>query len=382
MNSYQGFWSYVHKDDEAEQWRISRLARDVVAQYEMLTGETIELFLDKDALEWGDNWRAKIDDSLASVAFFIPVMTPRYFMSAECRNELRFFVRRADQLGIKELVLPLYYVDVPSFSDEVGKDDLINLVREFQWEDWRELRYEEFASKSYRRGVSKLAGRLVAANKHAEEANVAEAALQMEDVAQDEVDNAPGLIDRLADAEEALPNWTITIEDISKEITTIGELMQATTSEINKNSGKADKGFAFRLGISRRLAKQLGDPTERISTLANAFASQLHDVDEGFRIIIEQAPAEIKDNPDSKDDLCKFFKTVRTLSSSASVGLNASQEMIDAIAPMEKMSRDLRPVLRRLRQGLTTMVEGMKVADGWVDLIEASGVDCQNIIEE
>ena len=51
--------------------------------------------------------------------------------------------------------------------------------------------------------------------------------------------------------------------------------------------------------------------------------------------------------------------------------------MINTAAPLEKMSRDLRPVLRRLRQSLTVMVEGRKVSDNWISLIEASGIDCQ-----
>ena len=71
-SSYRGFWSYVHEDDEAERGRISELAKDVVSQYKMRTGETIELFLDKDAIEWGNKWRKEIGDSLESVAFFIP----------------------------------------------------------------------------------------------------------------------------------------------------------------------------------------------------------------------------------------------------------------------------------------------------------------------
>lgn len=55
---WEGFWSYVHRDDTAEEGRISRLAIDLVSQYELLTGETINLFLDKASLEWGDNWLA------------------------------------------------------------------------------------------------------------------------------------------------------------------------------------------------------------------------------------------------------------------------------------------------------------------------------------
>ena len=116
MANSQGFWSYVHADDQAEGERISRLARDVAGKFEMLTGEPLALFLDRDGIKWGEVWRDKIDSSLASVAFFIPVLTPRYFRSPECRRELQFFARQATRLGIKELVLPLLYVDVPSFT--------------------------------------------------------------------------------------------------------------------------------------------------------------------------------------------------------------------------------------------------------------------------
>ena len=64
MANLQGFWSYVHADDETEGGRISCLARDVVSQVEMLTGEPLGLFLDKDAIKWGEEWRDKIDANL------------------------------------------------------------------------------------------------------------------------------------------------------------------------------------------------------------------------------------------------------------------------------------------------------------------------------
>lgn len=50
MAELAGFWSYVHADDDADGGRVARLARDVVEQYEMLIGEKIGLFLDRDAL--------------------------------------------------------------------------------------------------------------------------------------------------------------------------------------------------------------------------------------------------------------------------------------------------------------------------------------------
>jgi hypothetical protein len=85
LTTWDGFWSYVHADDHAENGKITSLAEDVTSQYELLTGERINLFLDKNSLEWGEQWKKKVDEGLGSVAFFIAVITPRYFMSAECR---------------------------------------------------------------------------------------------------------------------------------------------------------------------------------------------------------------------------------------------------------------------------------------------------------
>ncbi|MCP4680168.1 MAG: toll/interleukin-1 receptor domain-containing protein [Deltaproteobacteria bacterium] len=377
MSESQGFWSYVHKDDLAERGRISGLAKDVVDQYEMMTAERIELFLDKDALTWGDNWREKIDEGLASIAFFIPVMTPRYFMSSECRRELQFFARRATQLGIKELVLPLLYVDVPSIHDETSQDDLINMVRTFHWEDWRELRYMDVATEKYRRGVARLASRLVDANRHAEQTDISATALTVEDKVEGEIDEAPGLIDRLAKAEDTLPRWQVTLKNITRQVEIIGKIMQEATPELQKA-----KGFAPKRAVARQVARRLGDPTEQIWMFGNEFASQLHDVDDGFRVIIEAAPGEIEKSPESKPEMCSFFQRIRDLSAAAQKGLGSAQDMIDAIAPIEGISRDMRPALRRLRQGLTIIVEAKKVTNEWVDLIEASGVDCKKHLSQ
>ena len=111
--------------------------------------------------------------------------------------------------------------------------------------------------------------------------------------------------------------------------------------------------------------------------LANQSASQLHGVDDGLRAIIEHAPVEIIENPESRREYCNFFSVIQKLSEASSTGLSGVQKMIDTFAPIEKMSRDLRPKLRRLRQALTTFLETIEVTDRWVSLIEASDVDCR-----
>lgn len=374
MAELKGFWSYVHADDEADKGRVSHLAQDVQAQFEMLTGEKIDLFFDKDAINWGENWRDRIDESLASVAFFIPVLTPRYFMSPECRRELQFFAQRAKNLGIEELVLPLLYLDVASLHDGTPSDDLVALVKIFQWEDWRELRFSDIESGEYRRGVARLAQRLVEANRKAEGANIADAALKAEPSGED-TDDSPGLLDRLTETEETFPLWQKTVEAIVREIELIGQIMQDAVADLEKSDAQG-KGFAGRLVAARRVAQSLNGPTERIWSLGNEFTSQLHQIDPGVRAIIEQAPSEIRESPESQSEFCTFFHVIRQLSASAREGLEQTQGMIDATSSLEAMSRTLRDPARRLRQGLTMMVEAREVTDEWVQIIENAGIDC------
>ena len=376
----KGFWSYVHKDDEAERERISVLAKDMVEQYEMITGDTIELFLDKDEIAWGDEWRKKIDDNLASVEFFIPVMTPRYFKSSECRLELSKFIRRAKTLGRLELLLPLYYLDVPLLNtDEPTEDDLITAVREIQWLDWRQLKFKEVNSEEYRRRVHEMALQLAEVNKNLEKMGFDKAALVTASETEQQDDEAPGIADLLSRMEEVMGEDGLrdTLLKISDQIKSVGEVMNEGTRLIDKIDGR--NAFARRLQVIRKTALSLTNPTNDLLILTNQFESQLHDIDEGIRVVIEQAPVEVAENPETKKDVCELFEAIKYASRSAHEALNSAQGMVDAAAPLEKISRDLRPVVRRLRQGLTVMVEGRKVSDNWVSLVDESGIDCRDI---
>jgi len=372
-----GFWSYVHDDDDADNGRISQLARDVVKQFEMLTGEKISLFLDRDKIDWGENWKTKIDTSLATVGFFVPVLTPRYFQSAECRRELQAFAHLATDLGIKDLILPLLYVDVSGIHDQTPTDELIQLVQTFQWVDWRDLRFLDVNSAGYRRGVAQLAARLVDANKRAEEVSIT-ALPQERDLESASSDEEPGFIDLLADFEEKLQNSPQTLTQIGEEMKAIAALMREATANMAENS-IPKLAFANKLKVARRLAQQLHGPTEQIWTLSNELSSELHSIDKGYRVLIERAPIEIENDPNSRESFCKLFNSIRNMSASADEALQSVQVMINATEPLDKMSRDLRPLMRRLRQGLMIQMELKELSREWLNLIEASSIKCDDM---
>jgi hypothetical protein len=83
------------------------------------------------------------------------------------------------------------------------------------------------------------------------------------------------------------------------------------------NANKHAPAFASRLSAARKLAQRLAEPAERVQTLTDEFSSQLHNVDEGFRVLIERAVIEARQDPNAAQSAREFFRAVRTMNQSA-----------------------------------------------------------------
>lgn len=377
MANLKGFWSYTHTDDDVDNDRISLLAKNLTEEYEMLTGEKIDLLIDQD-IKWGENWGEKIDSSLASVVFFIPVLTPRYFLSPECRRELQFFSRRAKNIGIEKLILSLRYVDFPELTDENTEDPLIKLVQDYQWKDWTDLRFAEVNSEAYRRGVNNLALRLVDANRNLEEAKSTQRAYLEGSIDEVDVDDeGPGYIEALENTLNLLNDLPETLGIITDEINKIGRIMKESKEYINRVESQG-KGYRNITAITIKTANELKDPTEIIFSKSNVYAFQIHEIDEGYRILINSAPMLIELNPDMRQSYCKLFDSIRTMADASIKSVEGARQMVKAVETLELMSRHLRPVGRRLKKALTIMIESTEVSKDWLELIDNTGVSCDD----
>lgn len=151
-----GFWSYVHADDEADDKRITNLARRLISCYGLTTGRKLELFVDRESIIWGEAWRERIDNAIAGTTFFFPIITPRYFDSQECRRELLKFVSESRRRGVERLLLPIYYIEVEALEHEPS-DEVMAIVAKRQWEDVKDIRLVEESSAGHRVAVNRLA---------------------------------------------------------------------------------------------------------------------------------------------------------------------------------------------------------------------------------
>jgi hypothetical protein len=369
-----GFWSYVHADDEVDMGRVTQLAKDIVGHYEAIRAESIRLFLDRDDLHWGDQWREEVDEALSNVAFFIPVITPRYFTRVECRRELQFFVTKAERLNITELILPILYIDVPELHEDEPSDPLMRVIKQIQWEPWTAHRFRDRDSAEYRSGVDALATELVRRVRAVERTDVASAAVASEELLRSD-DGEAGTLDRIAALEEAMPRWTETLESIGAEINRIGELMQSATADMEAGE-KQGKGFAARLTVARRVAGELAGPVAQIESLGQAFANDLADIDAGVQVLLAEAAEQAVEDPSQLPDLCEFMATLKALAESSREGLGSVAGMIEGSQAIERMSKDMRAPLRRLRSSLTAMLQAREITDSWENLVNAMPVDC------
>jgi len=153
------FLSYTRFDDEdgeisAFRQRLSRTVRQV-------SGEPFTIFQDVDdeaGIGLGERWKDKLDEMLDQARFFIPILTPSFFRSDPCRQELRTFLDLEHKVGRRDLVLPIYWISCPVLDEGYlkAKDELAQEIDERQRWDWRELIFEDLKSPACRRELQAL----------------------------------------------------------------------------------------------------------------------------------------------------------------------------------------------------------------------------------
>ncbi|MCI5125164.1 MAG: TIR domain-containing protein, partial [Candidatus Electrothrix sp. AR5] len=162
--------SYVNLDDQHEQGRLTRFRELLSGEVRMQTGEPFDIFQDRKDIAWGQQWQERINQSLDAVTFLIPIITPGFFKSDACREELERFLKREEKLGRGDLILPVYYVKCPVLQDKAKRehDRLAQVIAARQYADWRDLRFEEFTSPQLRKALAEMAEQIVEALERSE----------------------------------------------------------------------------------------------------------------------------------------------------------------------------------------------------------------------
>jgi CheY-like chemotaxis protein len=107
---------------------------------QVVTGDrTFNIFQDIDGIEFGQKWQKRLDEAISSSWFLIPVVTPLFFKSDPCRDELKRFIEHEKSLARDDLILPIYFVTAPVLErpELLVADALASEIGSRQRYDWR-----------------------------------------------------------------------------------------------------------------------------------------------------------------------------------------------------------------------------------------------------
>ena len=134
------FLSYHRPDNSDFLSVVDRLKSEIAGRFSAQTGRSLEIFLDRDSIGWGADWRQEIRGSVLGASFFMPVITMRFFQSDACREELSAFYENARELGVTQLIVPIVLAGSSRITAD-SPDDLVRLVEglnyisiEHEWE--------------------------------------------------------------------------------------------------------------------------------------------------------------------------------------------------------------------------------------------------------
>jgi CheY-like chemotaxis protein len=92
------------------------------------------------------------------------MLSPLFFNSMPCRDEVRQFIHHERGLNKDDLILPVYFIELPKVEKEEWRnDDLVKEVLKRQMFDWREQANVPLQEPVARKAILKLAGKIAVA---------------------------------------------------------------------------------------------------------------------------------------------------------------------------------------------------------------------------
>jgi CheY-like chemotaxis protein len=171
------FLSYTRKDDEFFGGYITAFRKMLENAVQVVTGETsFQVFQDIDGIVIGENWEKKLNEAIHSSSFFVPMLSPLFFNSQHCREEVEKFLEHERTLNRSDLILPIYFLTTAKLEKEEEKtrDPLATEFAKRQLFDWRQQANMPLQEPAGREAILALARAVANALERLEVANATE----------------------------------------------------------------------------------------------------------------------------------------------------------------------------------------------------------------
>ena len=113
------FLSYTRKDDEFFGGYITAFRKMLENAVHVVSGqETFQIFQDIEGIVIGENWKKKLADVIQESSFLVPILSPLFFNSGPCTDEVKEFLAHERVLKRDDLILPVYLLSSAKLEKE------------------------------------------------------------------------------------------------------------------------------------------------------------------------------------------------------------------------------------------------------------------------
>lgn len=264
------FLSYRHSDNDYLDGAITQLVEEIAKSYEFLYGNTLDVFIDKKSIEWGQDWQRELDRRIESCSIIMPAITPGYIKSEACRKELFAF---NDKIAARPncRIMPLIWQNAELMQNY---DDMaIAILNRYQYENVEDLRGVDPKNPQYRNRIEALARRI-----HSSAAEVNTATHSNSDIAVEHAGNPEeGLLEKLAECERQMPVFTESFNSVAEKTK---RLLEAFKEHPTPNNGQATDFVKWTTEIdtctksdTEALRRDLGTARESWNVMLEALSS-------------------------------------------------------------------------------------------------------------
>lgn len=376
------FFSYSHDDAKRDKGVLS-LFSDIRDEFCMITGEKLDTtnFVDRESIHLGDNWRKVISHNLEILPFFIPILTPSYFLSPYCTSELRTFLEKLSSNDSGEgttLILPILYVKVPELYLDQPDNDLVKAIQDIQYQDWTELRFEERNSPLYRRAINHVAREIKDRNEKLERHPLVKEVTNTEilpGVREVEQDENIGVLDMLVEFQVSMEESAELLNETTDAMSGITNLINETGELLNSEPMK-QKPLAVKLLALKSLARKLQEPVDIFYSKAELFAQKMSKVNLLLPDFIDFAASLDTTNSDQLKSVCSIKNSMISTNDNLKSLINSSEEAIKSSDSVGALTRELRPIIRKQNNGFNFIKEAAITFNQTAEIINTWDVDC------
>lgn len=158
--------SYTRKDDDFFGGYITAFRAMLETAVHVVTGEeTFRVFQDVEGIIIGEQWQKKLANVIGEASFLVPMVSPLFFNSRPCREEVDLFLAHERELRRDDLILPIYFLSCAKLekAEEKAKDPLATELARRQMFDWRKKAKVPLKEPEAKQAILELAGAVAGA---------------------------------------------------------------------------------------------------------------------------------------------------------------------------------------------------------------------------